>query len=455
MTNDNDLDDALRNNAPHPRLHDRDQHVRRVAVRDVASMLGIELEEYDVKALVRQIEVRMGAEYRNGEQAFERMMFRYFTLGDGPPGELREAARKFEERLLDQFRTGTIMSAAMDLRDRAQNSADPDYARAYNVVARSYENGNFEGPDAEALQGHLNRFKARTQLDVVYIFNKVLAEHQMHGNTVEIDMLLGWLDVFKKQCRLGLLGEEEERVVPQDDERPDAGAGADVEQLKGDKSTDFVIAAASAQVEYWKTKADALERGRLSVEDRGIQNRPRPVEDIENDMREDSIDRDIDQSRRAEGKPDLQALAKKAVEIEKNLDVDVMAGPANESAIPLNQIEAWLGQARSKRRSKKVEPTEGDPVFRMWLNRFVAAVVTLQRHHTQTCKANELIYDALSEALGSQDNANHQNGEDAVRTLAAQRDHALEKLERLRSVARACDESDDVSPLDILVIIGE
>lgn len=39
------------------------------------------------------------------------------------------------------------------------------------------------------------------------------------------------------------------------------------------------------------------------------------------------------------------------------------------------------------------------------------------------------IYDALAKALGAWENESHQNGADAVGTLAAQRDHALRLLE--------------------------
>lgn len=47
----------------------------------------------------------------------------------------------------------------------------------------------------------------------------------------------------------------------------------------------------------------------------------------------------------------------------------------------------------------------------------------------------ERIYDALSTALGHNLNDDHQNGWDAVATLASQRDAALRSLERVRVVA--------------------
>ena len=63
------------------------------------------------------------------------------------------------------------------------------------------------------------------------------------------------------------------------------------------------------------------------------------------------------------------------------------------------------------------------------------------------------IYDALSEALGANVNDSHQNGDDAVRTLAAERDAAIAKaeaadLERVRLrifVIGACSTLDRAS----------
>jgi len=204
-----------------------------------------------------------------------------------------------------------------------------------------------------------------------------------------------------------------------------------------------------------------------------------PVEEIEDEMHTDSIDRDIDQSRRAEGKPDVaiaMKMRKWAAWMQKTIDQSRRAEGKPDLANKPDEeptTEVWLvrrdssgehlilGRTYDRELSQAVYEATKDqkwetkfawrdakarPMFAYYMD---GEVPDEEPSTTEAWR----IYDALSEALGSELNESHPDGATAVQTLAIQRDEALEMLKKVRKWAHAT--SDSWAARAVIGIIGD